>query len=80
MTVEKVYFTTKPFSDAEETLEVTHRYIAEALKDSDSLLYILLKEGKSLEFVLSMYLGIATTSTGLRLLKLIVDRAMEAIW
>ena len=45
MTVEKVYFTTKPFSDAEETLEVTHRYIAEALKDSDSLLYILLKEG-----------------------------------
>lgn len=24
-----------------------------------------------------MYLGIATTSTGLRLLKLIVDRAME---
>lgn len=34
------------FSDAEETLEVTHRYIAEALKDSDSLLYILLKEGK----------------------------------
>ena len=46
MTVEKVYFTTKPFSDAEETLEVTHRYIAEALKDSDSLLYILLKEGK----------------------------------
>ena len=34
------------FSDAEETLEVTHRYIAEALKDSNSLLYILLKEGK----------------------------------
>ena len=25
---------------------MTHRYIAEALKDSDSLLYILLKEGK----------------------------------
>ncbi|VUX03284.1 GNAT family N-acetyltransferase [Streptococcus vestibularis] len=34
------------FSDAEETLEVPHRYIAEALKDSDSLLYILLKEGQ----------------------------------
>ena len=26
---------------------MTHRYIAEALKDSDSLLYILLKEGNS---------------------------------
>lgn len=34
------------FSDAEETLEVPHRYIAEALKDSSSLLYILLKEGQ----------------------------------
>ena len=34
------------FSDAEETLEVPHRYIVEALKDSDSLLYILLKEGQ----------------------------------
>ena len=46
MTVEKVYFTTKPFLMRKKTLEVTHRYIAEALKDSDSLLYILLKEGK----------------------------------
>ena len=36
------------FSDAEETLEVTHRYIAEAVKDSNSLLYILLKEGKAI--------------------------------
>ena len=34
------------FSDAEETLEVSLRYIAEALKDSNSLLYILLKEGQ----------------------------------
>lgn len=34
------------FFDAEVTLKVTHRYIAEALKDSDSLLYILLKDGK----------------------------------
>lgn len=34
------------FSDAEETLEVSRRYIAEALKDSNSLLYILLKEGQ----------------------------------
>lgn len=34
------------FSEAEETLEVPHRYIVEALKDSDSLLYILLKEGQ----------------------------------
>ena len=36
------------FSDAEETLEVSLRYIAEALKDSNSLLYILLKEGQVL--------------------------------
>ena len=42
----KSLFHNQAFSDAEETLEVTHRYIAEALKDSDSLLYILLKEGK----------------------------------
>ena len=34
------------FSDAEETLEVSRRYITEALEDSDSLLYILLKEGQ----------------------------------
>lgn len=34
------------FSDAEETLEVSRRYITEALKDSDGLLYILLKEGQ----------------------------------
>lgn len=34
------------FSDVEETLEVSRRYIAEALKDSNSLLYILLKEGQ----------------------------------
>ena len=34
------------FSDAEETLEVSQRYIAEALEDSSSLLYILLKEGQ----------------------------------
>lgn len=34
------------FSDAEEALEVSLRYIAEALKDSNSLLYILLKEGQ----------------------------------
>ena len=34
------------FSDAEETLELSLRYIAEALKDSNSLLYILLKEGQ----------------------------------
>ena len=34
------------FSDSEKTLEVSYSYIAEALKDSDSLLYILLKEGK----------------------------------
>lgn len=32
------------FSDPEETLEVSRRYITEALKDSDGLLYILLKE------------------------------------
>ena len=38
--------TTKPFLDAEETLEVSRRYITEALKDSDGLLYILLKEGQ----------------------------------
>ena len=36
----------QPFSDAEETLEVSRRYITEALEDSDSLLYILLKEGQ----------------------------------
>lgn len=34
------------FSDVEETLEESRRYIAEGLKDSDSLLYILLKEGQ----------------------------------
>lgn len=34
------------FSDAEQTLEVSRRYITEALKDSDGLLYILLKEGQ----------------------------------
>ena len=34
------------FSDEAETLEVSCRYIAEALEDSDSLLYILLKEGQ----------------------------------
>lgn len=34
------------FSDVEETLEVSLRYIAEALKDFNSLLYILLKEGQ----------------------------------
>ncbi|MBT0912137.1 GNAT family N-acetyltransferase [Streptococcus salivarius] len=34
------------FSDAEETLEVSRRYITEALKDSDGLLYILLKEAQ----------------------------------
>lgn len=32
------------FSDPEETLDVSRRYITEALKDSDGLLYILLKE------------------------------------
>ena len=36
----------QPFSDAEQTLEVSRRYITEALEDSDSLLYILLKEGQ----------------------------------
>lgn len=34
------------FSDPEETLDVSRRYITEALKDSDGLLYILLKEAK----------------------------------
>ena len=34
------------FSDAEETLEVSRRYITEALKDSDGLLYVLLKEAQ----------------------------------
>lgn len=34
------------FSDPEETLEVSRRYITEALKDSDGLLYILLKEAQ----------------------------------
>lgn len=34
------------FSDEAETLEVSCRYIAEALKDSDGLLYILLKEAQ----------------------------------
>ena len=34
------------FSDAEETLEASRRYITEALKDSDGLLYILLKEAQ----------------------------------
>ena len=34
------------FSDEVEAPEVSHRYISEALKDSDSLLYILLKEGQ----------------------------------
>ena len=36
----------QPFSDAEETLEVSRRYITEALKDSDGLLYVLLKEAQ----------------------------------
>ena len=34
------------FSDEMESPEVNHRYISEALKDPDSLLYILLKEGQ----------------------------------
>ena len=34
------------FSDPEETLDVSRRYIIEALKDSDGLLYILLKEAQ----------------------------------
>jgi len=34
------------FSDEMESPEVSHRYISEALKDPDSLLYILLKEGQ----------------------------------
>ncbi|MEE0218703.1 MAG: GNAT family N-acetyltransferase, partial [Streptococcus sp.] len=34
------------FSDEVEAPEVSHRYISEALKDPDSLLYILLKEGQ----------------------------------
>lgn len=34
------------FSDPEETLNVSRRYITEALKDSDGLLYILLKEAQ----------------------------------
>ena len=34
------------FSDAEERLEASRRYITEALKDSDGLLYILLKEAQ----------------------------------
>ena len=34
------------FSDVEETLEESRRYITEALKDSDGLLYILLKEAQ----------------------------------
>ena len=36
------------FSDPEETLDVSRRYITEALKDSDGLLYILLKEAKAI--------------------------------
>ena len=35
------------FSDEMESLEVSHRYISEALKDPDSLLYILLKDGQA---------------------------------
>ena len=34
------------FSDPEETLDVSRRYITEALKDPDGLLYILLKEAQ----------------------------------
>lgn len=34
------------FSDPEETFDVSRRYITEALKDSDGLLYILLKEAQ----------------------------------
>ena len=34
------------FSDEVEASEVSHRYISEAFKDPDSLLYILLKEGQ----------------------------------
>ena len=34
------------FSDEMESPEVSHRYISEALKDPDSLLYILLKDGQ----------------------------------
>lgn len=35
------------FSDEMESPEVSHRYISEALKDPDSLLYILLKDGQA---------------------------------
>ena len=34
------------FSDETESLELSHRYISEALNDSDSLIYILLKDGQ----------------------------------
>ena len=34
------------FSDETESPELSHRYISEALKDPDSLLYILLKDGQ----------------------------------
>ena len=34
------------FSDETESSELSHRYISEALKDSDSLIYILLKDGQ----------------------------------
>ena len=38
------------FSDEMESPEVSHRYISEALKDPDSLLYILLKDGQAIGF------------------------------
>ena len=68
-------------SDEVEAPEVSHRYISEALKDPDSLLYILLKEGQVIgvcngQCIWKMQLPFMD----LRLLKSIVGKVTEAIW
>ena len=68
------------FSDEVEAPEVSHRYISEALKDPDSLLYILLKEGQVIGVCTVDVSGNAITFMDLRLLKSIVGKVTEAIW
>ena len=63
------------FSDEVEAPEVSHRYISEALKDPDSLLYILLKEGQVIGVCTVDVSGLATTFMDLRLLNLNAEKA-----
>ena len=68
------------FSDEVEAPEVSHRYISEALKDPDSLLYILLKEGQVIGVCTVDVSGKCNYLYGLAIAEVYRGQGYGAIW